>query len=147
MTDILEKFEKLSETFKKRQKEWLNIRIMIKNSLKKYEKNFGKSEDSTEYIRQIISCSNTTQHTIYYTFNKNRVNIHIKKNLIGEKLYEHGIFSIDELLNEDLDTINSILFDKIYNIILIEQGLDRNGNDYKSLAKYRDEQIEEILTK
>jgi hypothetical protein len=83
---------------------------------------------------QLIGSFNGLEHAhcLYYRFDiiENTINIHIRKSLTGDVIYNHGDFSILELSKIDLDELNDMLLNKMYDYVtdLIAEPRNRKIN-------------------
>ena len=128
--EIIDKFITLNRLLSSRNNDWHSIGDKISNSLDRYielcnPENLG---NSIRFYLQIVG----SPLSLYYQFNvvENIVNIHIRKSLQGDIIYNHGDFSILELSKTNLDELNEMLLNKMYNYVtdLIAEPRNRKIN-------------------
>ena len=128
--EIIDKFISLNRLLSTRNSEWPVIRDKIIKSLYRYG-DLSNPEIVGSEVRLFIQLIGYS-YCLYYRFNviENIVNIHIRKSLTGDIIYNHGDFSILELSKIDLDELNDMLLNKIYDYVtdLIAEPRNRKIN-------------------
>jgi hypothetical protein len=128
--EIIDKFLSLNRLLSSRNNEWSVIRDKIIKSLYRYG-DLSNPEIIGSEVRLFIQLIGYN-YCLYYRFNviENIVNIHIRKSLTGNIIYNHGDFSILELSKIDLDELNDVLLNKMYDYVtdLIAEPRNRKIN-------------------